>query len=210
MHGTTTTKVGRLVTDLLRHPQYIPRYFSDHVRRRRSPLDLEIPWFSYAAIEFLEEWLQPNMAVAEYGSGGSTLFFARRVKSVLSIEDNLEWKERVTRCLQDAGLRNVEIRWRPFDFRNPLGFEQSPYLRALPDDRPFDLVVIDGTEEWTKVRPTCFRYAQERIREGGVIVVDDSWRYPQLRREHTAKSVRRFQSVGPGRPGVTTTDAFFY
>ena len=74
----------------------------------------------------------------------------------------------------------------------------------------FDIVVVDGSEEWTQVRPVCFQYAENFVRKGGIIVVDDSWRYPVLRRENKAKRYQVFQSVGPCRPGVTSTDIFFY
>jgi hypothetical protein len=43
-----------------------------------------------------------------------------------------------------------------------------------------------------------------------MIVVDDSWRYPELRAKNRAKRFSVFQSVGPCRPGVTSTDVFFY
>ena len=98
---------------------------------------------------------------------------------------------------------------RPFDFKDPVGFEKSDYLHALPD-APLDVIVVDGTEEWNYVRPTCFRHAEKFIKPGGIIVVDDSWRYPELHRKHRAKRVQSFQSVGPCRPGVTSTDIFFY
>jgi len=170
---------------------------------------LEIPWFAYAGIDFLETFLQPQMNVCEYGSGGSTLFFARRTKHVVSIEDNPLWAELVERRLKQNSLTNVTLKLCPFDFKNPVGFEQSDYFLALPDEQ-FDVIVVDGSEEWTQVRPTCFRKAEERVKPGGVIVLDDSWRYPQVRANHRARSFKTFQSVGPGRPGVTSTDVFFY
>ena len=79
----------------------------------------------------------------------------------------------------------------------------------MPDER-FDIIVVDGSEEWTQVRPICFQKAEARMKWGGIIVVDDSWRYPGLRERNRAKSLRIFQSVGPCRPGVTSTDVFFY
>lgn len=209
MHGTVPAKVGRLVTNLLLHPQYISRCLAHNVLNGKTPLDLELPWFSYAAIDFLNQYLQPDMRVCEYGSGGSTLFFARRVKSVISIEDNRHWFELVKRRLQEKSIQNVNLRLCPFDFKNPAGFEHSAYLHAIPDER-FDVIVIDGSEEWTQVRPTCFEKAEHRVRRGGIIVVDDSWRYPLLREQHHARSGQVFQSVGPCRPGVTSTDVFFY
>lgn len=209
MRGSVSQKVGRVLGNLILHPQYISRCLAHNVLHAKTPLDLELPWFSYAAIDFLELFLEPHMSVCEYGSGGSTVFFARRVKSVYSIEDNHEWFELVSRRLQEKALSNVTLRLHPFDFKNPQGFEHSAYLHAIPDQR-FDLIVIDGSEEWTQVRPVCFEKAEGRVKIGGIIVVDDSWRYSRLRQENHARSHKIFQSVGPGRPGVTSTDIFFY
>jgi SAM-dependent methyltransferase len=209
MQGTVPAKVGRLVANLMLHPQYISRCLAHNLLNGKTPLDLELPWFSYAAIDFLEGFLTPEMTVCEYGSGGSTLFFARRVKSVFSIEDNPHWFDLVTRRLRQQALKNARLLLFAFDFKNPVGFEHSAYLHAMPDER-FDVIVIDGSEEWTKVRPICFAKAEHRVKRGGIILVDDSWRYPVLRQKHHAKSYRVFESVGPCRPGVTSTDVFFY
>jgi hypothetical protein len=209
MHGNIPQKVGRLVANLALHPRYLSRYVAHNVFNGRSTLDLEIPWFSYAAVDFLDKYLQPDMAVGEYGSGGSTFFFARRARSVYSIEDNVYWFELVKQRLAVNRISNVAIEIFPFDFKNPVGFENSAYLHAMPDRR-CDAIVVDGTEEWTPVRPACFRFAEERIKAGGIIVLDDSWRYPDLRRKNRARHREAFESVGPCRPGVTSTDVFFY
>jgi SAM-dependent methyltransferase len=209
MHGTVPQKIGRLIGNLLTHPQYLPRCLAHNLRNGKTPLDLELPWFSYGAIDFLEAFLQPHMTVGEYGSGGSTLFFARRTKRVFSIEDNPKWFELVSARLQQKGLTNATLKLCPFDFKKPVGFENSAYLHALPEER-FDVIVVDGSEEWTQVRPICFAKAEPRVKPGGIIVVDDSWRYPVLREKNCAHSVRIFQSVGPCRPGVTSTDVFLY
>jgi predicted O-methyltransferase YrrM len=209
MHGTIPIKIGRVLTNLALHPQYISRCITHNLSNGKTPLDLEIPWFSYAAIDFLDEFLKPEMRVFEYGSGGSTLFFASRVKSVYSAEDNAKWFELVTQRVEQKGLTNVTLTLCPFDFKNPVSFEQSAYLNALPNER-FDVIVVDGSEEWTQVRPVCFRLAESRIKPGGIIVVDDSWRYAALREKNQARSHKIFQSVGPCRPGVTSTDIFFY
>lgn len=209
MTGTVSRKIGRVIGNLIAHPQYISRCLAHNVINGKTPLDLEIPWFSYAAIDFLERFVQPHMSVFEYGSGGSTLFFARRAKKVVSVEDNAKWFEWVSLRLQQKGLQNATLKFCEFNFKEPTGFEHSAYLHAMPDGR-FDIVVIDGSEEWTQVRPICFEKAQSRVKEGGIIIVDDSWRYPMLRKNHHAKKFEIFQSVGPGRPGVTSTDVFFY
>jgi SAM-dependent methyltransferase len=209
MHGTIPQKIGRVFVDLVRHPQYVSRCITHNVVNGKTPLDLGLPWFSYAAIDFLEEFLQPQMTVCEYGSGGSTMFFARRTKSVFSIEDNPKWFELVRQRLHHDSLRNVTMELCPFDFKDPVGFEHSAYLHAIPDER-FDVIIVDGSEEWIQVRPQCFKKAESRVKRGGIIVVDDSWRYLQLRTKNQARDHKVFQSVGPCRPGVTSTDVYFY
>lgn len=209
MNGNLAVKTCRLASNLAAHPSYLNRYLSNNVFDRRYPLDLEIPWFSYAAIDFLERYLKPQMTVCEYGSGGSTIFFSNRVASVYSIEDNAKWFALVTRRLQEKKILNAKVELFPFNFQNPAGFEKSGYLNAVPD-QPFDVYVIDGSEEWEQVRPVCFQHVEERIRPGGIIIVDDSWRYLELRQRNKANEVKTFQSVGPARPGVTSTDIYFY
>jgi SAM-dependent methyltransferase len=209
MQGTIPQKIARVVTNLCLHPQYATRCLTHNVIGGKTPADLELPWFSYAAIDFLEEFLRPDMTVCEYGSGGSTFFFARRVSSVYSIEDNPQWFKIVSERIKEKFVGNVTMKLCPFDFKNPIGFEKSEYLHAMPDEK-FDVIVVDGSEEWTRIRPVCFEKAERHVKPGGIIVVDDSWRYSEIRERHRAKSYRVFQSVGPCRPGVTSTDVFFY
>ncbi|MEP7014565.1 MAG: class I SAM-dependent methyltransferase [Verrucomicrobiota bacterium] len=214
MYGTKLAKVTRLVGDLLGNPKYVPGYLSTNFSKR-TPLDLELPWFSYAAIDFLAAFLRPEMCVFEYGTGGSTLFLARKVRTVTSIEDNVVWLQKIEERLRQTGLSNVVLQHRQFDSKNPVNFESSGYLHSIPS-RQFDMIVVDGTEEFfgqrdaMQVRPICFRHAEKFIRPGGIIVVDDSWCYPDLRRLNRARRYRTFKSAGPCRPGVTSTDIFFY
>ena len=61
-------------------------------------------------------------------------------------------------------------------------------------------------------RADCFKRAESNITPGGIIVVDDSW-FPDcaaLRNSNRAKRVRMFESTGPCRIGVTSTDVYFY
>ena len=212
MEGSVVQKMGRLVSNLATHPGYLRRYIKDNTRHwfaGATPLDLEIPWFSYAATDFLDTYLKPHMTAFEYGSGGSTIYLAKRIHSVTSIEDNIAWFDIVSRRLHQQRLNNVTLTLQSFDFKHAAGFESSGYFQALGDET-FDILVIDGSEEWTHVRPVCFRRAEERVKPGGIIVLDDSWRYREPQRENKARHVESFVSTGPCRPGVTSTDVFFY
>lgn len=209
MKGNALTKLARLGRHLLTHPRHILPYLTTGPLCRRSPLELGVPWFAQTAIEFLERHVTREMHVFEYGAGGSTLFFARRAAAVVSTEDNADWMQRVEQGLAAERVANVRLQFHPFDFQHAENFAASSYLNSLPPD-PLDIIVVDGIEDVTPVRPQCFRLAEMRIKPGGIIIVDDSWRYPELRTANRAKSWREFRSTGPCRPGVTSTDIYFY
>ena len=193
----------------MRHPGNLRRYISQNFISRKAPVELELPWFSYGAIDFLEKYLRKDIRVFEFGSGGSTLFFARRAKSVVSVEDNAQWYEIVARQIARDGFKNADLRHVPVAFTTEEAFQKSDYLNAVREST-FDVIIVDGMD-WTKnVRPMCFKAAETQIAPGGVIVVDDSWRYHELRRTNRARRFENFESVGPARYGVTSTDVYFY
>jgi len=74
-----------------------------------SPLDEGIPWITFEAIEFLKKSLRKDMSVFEYGSGGSTVFFAKRVKKIITVEHNPEWNQKVLDTTKKHGFNNCEI-----------------------------------------------------------------------------------------------------
>lgn len=209
MQLTNFQRVCKLGNNLLRTPANLPRYVSQNVLARSSPLDLELPWFSYGAIDFLMTFLRPDMAVFEFGSGGSTIFFARRCLQVDSVEDDPVWAARVRDRATQLGLTNVRIAQCPFNFANPEGFVQSAYLGQVRQGL-YDVIVVDGADNDYTIRPLCFRAAENQIKPGGIIVVDDSWRYTDLRTAHRGRRLEIFESVGPARFGVTSTDVYFY
>ena len=209
MDLTNPQRVAKLANHLLQHPGNVPRYIAHNLITRKAPVELELPWFAYAAIDFLNTYLDKEMRAFEFGSGGSTLFFAQHCKSVTGVEDNAHWCEIVAARLARRGVRNVDLRHVPVAFTTEEAFAVSDYLQAVRQS-VFDVIVVDGTEWTANVRPICFHAAEEQIKAGGIIVVDDSWRYRQLRQMNRAQRFEIFESVGPARFGVTSTDVYFY
>jgi len=209
MRLTNRQRVQKVIGNLMWQPGLLPRYVLHNCLASRSPIELELPWFSYRAIDFLKDFLRPEMRVFEFGSGGSTLFFAQRCRSVESVEEDRGWGELVQERGAASGLNNITLRICPFDFSRAGGFDTSDYL-AQVRGCTHDVVVVDGSDDLFLCRPICFRVAEEQVAPGGIIVVDDSWRYPDLRRTHQAQRLRVFESVGPARFGVTSTDVYFY
>ncbi len=84
---------GRAVTRLLR------RDFGHALSALRGePLDQmgrPIPWFTYPATEYINQWDLSGKTVFEFGAGNSTLYWCRQGARVVSVENNREWFNRV-------------------------------------------------------------------------------------------------------------------
>jgi hypothetical protein len=173
---------------LLRRPQLV-RFFPRWNRLRKaqgSALELGIPWLAFEAIKWLHRHLDSGMVVFEWGSGGSTLYFARRVGTLVTVEHDPTWYGRVSGRLEYEEITNCryllcEPAAEPGSSTVPGGYVSSDFpgctfrdycaaIDAHPDDS-FDLVVVDG-----RARPSCIFHAREKVRPGGVMLVDNSER----------------------------------
>src|SRR5262249_26106778 len=74
----------------------------------RGPLSDGLPWMPFPAIEFLETLLTPDAKVFEFGSGGSTIFFAARVCELVTVEHDADWLSRAAAALSPGERR----KWR--------------------------------------------------------------------------------------------------
>ncbi|MBF0335871.1 MAG: hypothetical protein HQL40_19885 [Alphaproteobacteria bacterium] len=116
-----------------------------------------IPWFAYAAIDFLEPRIRPEWRVFEWGAGFSTLWWAKRVASVHSVDTSPEWYAELGRMAPP----NVTLQ---------LHREEASYVDSvLAAGAPFDVVVIDG--DW---RNGCARRVAEAVKPDGLIIFDNS------------------------------------
>jgi precorrin-6B methylase 2 len=146
-----------------------------------SPLDDVIPMMTFRAVAWLRRYLQPRMQIFEYGSGGSTPFFARRVEHVVSVEHDPEWYARTEERLRSLGLDNCTYVLRPaqpganerFASTDPAyrGLNFEAYVKTIAGypDRRFDLVSVDG-----RARVACVLEAIAKVRSGGFLLLDDA------------------------------------
>jgi len=194
---------------LLKRPQDLIYYLIYGPLCQKTPLELGMPWWSFGAVREVEKIILKDMRIFEFGSGGSSIFLAERAGSVISVEDEESWAQAVRTEAQKRRVQNLEIQHHPFDFFACREFEGSAYLNSLKDG-PYDLIVVDGKEEGVQVRDQCFWRAEKFIRKGGVIVVDDSYRYPQIKNNNKASRWKAFKGTGYCRAGVTETSLFYY
>jgi hypothetical protein len=208
MEGSIPKKIGRIGLSALSNPSHIPKYLHSQIK---SPLSLGVPWISYSAIEFLDSYLNNELDVFEFGSGGSTIYFGEKARSVISVEESKTWAEAVTRELDVRRIENACIIDSDWDISTGVeGLNSSNYLDSL--EGYFDLIFVDGQCAYPRelIRPICYFKAVNHLKAGGIIVVDDSWRYDSLLKDsgYTSKTV--FKSLGPCRPGVTTTTVYHF
>lgn len=160
------TRAGRFHT--VRRPMGLSgwlRYPTAWWRARggRTP---ERPWIVPASIGWLRRRIRSDWSILELGSGRSTVWFARRARRVISLEDNEFWAGHTRERLERAGLSNVELRARAVE-----DFPRE--VAALPEE-DFDLVVVDFLEAPTVTRVDCIKPAMKKVRPGGYLLLDDS------------------------------------
>jgi predicted O-methyltransferase YrrM len=121
-----------------------------HEPRRPSDI-VPLPWLHEDSIARLESIIEPHFRVVEHGAGGSTLWFAERVESVLSVESDLDWYREV----KARAPKNVTI---VIDTVPPHGIT------------PCDLLFIDGERD---SRPAWAMAAPNIVKTGGFVVFDN-------------------------------------
>jgi hypothetical protein len=129
---------------------YVKRYLGVHPKS---------PWLCYNSIAVLDNIIKPDWNVIEFGSGMSTLYFAKRAGRVVSIEDSEEWRNRVKNHLADAGAGNVRL-----DLRSREDYEDCSEW----EDGFFDFCLVDGLK-----RLECVESIIPKIRHGGYLYLDD-------------------------------------
>ncbi len=141
-------------------------------------VDLDLPWWTYRATAFVERWLQGRneARVFEYGSGASTVWLARRAPTVYSVEHDAGFASVLRPLLPDPSvLIQCEARADPtpqVPSRKEPNREFFEYVHAIDEvSGDFDLVVVDG-----RARIACVQMAMGRLKPGGLILLDDSWR----------------------------------
>lgn len=120
-----------------------------------------IPWYRYAAIDFLAERVRAEHRVFEFGSGNSTHWWARQAASVTAVEHEPGWAEKV-RGGAEENVTLLEVSLEP----------DGEYCRT-PErtGSEYEIVVVDGRD-----RVNCAQRCRGSLTEDGVIVWDDSHR----------------------------------
>ncbi|MBI4081034.1 MAG: class I SAM-dependent methyltransferase [Candidatus Lambdaproteobacteria bacterium] len=188
---------------LLRKHSYLTEVGWFEAYKAHLPVDAAgqpIPMIAYPCFELLKRRVRSEMAVFEYGSGNSTLWWAARCKKVVTVEHDASWYGR----LADRIPPNVTALHVPVD-------ASGAYCRKVLDYRgAFDIVMIDGMD---RERVACAKNGLEALTPAGVMVWDDSERerYREGFEFLHARGFRRIPFVGmsPNTITVKETSVFY-
>jgi hypothetical protein len=182
VHATEMSRAFRHLT-----PRYVVNKLRYLVNLRRYP---DRPWLTGQANELLSSLLLTDDIGLEFGSGRSTLWFARRVRSLTSVEHDPAWHDKVSRELVQNGITNVNYLLREPD-RDEAAADDSGYVQVVAKIplQSLDFVLVDGI-----YRVDCANAVIDRLRSGGLLILDDVQRY--LPSKSFAPQARKIQD-GP-------------
>lgn len=132
-------------------------------------------WMHPKEIAMIEKYLHPEDTMLEWGSGGSTVAFSKKVKRYFSIEHDKTWFEKVQKNVPD----NVKM------FHVPLNSERTQptqkeqvidYINFVDqlEEEFFDKVLIDG-----RGRGWCAEKLLNYLHNDSVVFIHDYFKRPQ-------------------------------
>ncbi len=118
-----------------------------------------IPWNTYSFIRFVEPRLKNNFNVFEYGCGNSTLWYAKRVKSIKAVEHDKSWFDFVSGKLPP----NAEVIFRELK-------EDGDYAKEILNSSSYyHIVIIDGRD-----RNSCVKHGITKLTKDGIVIYDNT------------------------------------
>ncbi len=192
-HQNAISRVGQALWER-RHPQWaerkpdvvqpmlhidvtgIPRYVADQATiRARDKFRGRQPWITRDSLHLLDQMLQPGDRGLEFGSGGTTGWFAERVAFLDSVEAAPQYYEPLRDDLARRGLTNVDLHLVSFDTLGRLTPEhQAAYVGVNPSiaEGSLDFVFVDG-----EYRDLCAMRGADLLGPGGVLILDNADAY---------------------------------
>ena len=148
----------------------------DDIIYGRQAMSKGEPWIVPASLDFLKEIIQPDWSVWEWGSGGSTVYWARNCLFTISVEHSPKWFHWTRRRLiADRLWDKVRLICVPGNKNDKVVQPFRYYADVINDyvrmSDAFDLVFVDGE---ASSRGWCVGNAVKYLRPGGWLLLDNS------------------------------------
>jgi predicted O-methyltransferase YrrM len=142
------------------------------------------PWWSKKSIKFINSILFKHYRGFEFGGGMSTLWLAKRVTQLHTVENVPKWIERLQQGLLEEKLFNVSLL--RYAKNDPM---YANCINYFPDGY-FDFIVIDGHQ-----REECVKNSLPKLRKEGYLIIDDTnWPDAGYKMEELPKHIHSLKS----------------
>ena len=136
-------------------------------------------------VDYILANTKTNSTIFEWGSGNSTLFFAKHFKSIHSVEHDKHWWNDIGKVLKEENINNVKLLYQPPDtvFKVWDGKhsrlldnrvkEFSSYIKAIDKfgKKKYDYFIIDG-----RARVECSEYALRYCKHNSIVYFQEFYR----------------------------------
>lgn len=190
------------------------------------------PLYTAPALEFLEQTVDKDWRVFEYGGGHSTKYYSEKCSEVYTVEHDGNWYNTIVSEAPNAHIELVQSFAPVLDEASALDeeFFSKGFNLAIREDRDhgyntyhgmnnddyrgyasrifkkpkgyFDCIVADGM-----ARSLTLWYAMHMLKDGGVIILDNSdrWQYNDLQCYLMSNGLNRLDFWEPNHPSWCTS-----
>lgn len=212
---------------LPRKTRLVPKWLQSRCRGTDAAIQ-PMPRFVFGSIDHIQALVRPHFTVFEYGAGGSTLWYAARAASVIAIEHQECWWQRLRAEIERRHILNCRLKLIAPNLRasaDPGVSESDPrqyvshwthyqnvhfrdYVNSIGEqpDNSLHLVSVDG-----RARPACVLHAIPKVRPGGLLVLDDAERasYREAKLLLADWACREFSGLAPQGGSVIKTTSVY-
>src|SRR5665213_9334 len=142
-------------------PHWTPRYIKNKLAVfYEEKMNPQNPWLTKDAINFLDQTLRPSDVGIEFGSGRSTVWLAKRLSHLISVEDSGVWYGKVLKLIEKNGV-SLKV-----DYRK-LAADKEYVGQALElKDGSMDFCLVDGI-----ARDSCALSILPKLTSGGILTI---------------------------------------
>ncbi|MDH5716438.1 MAG: hypothetical protein OEZ22_02235 [Spirochaetia bacterium] len=147
-------------------PSYVLNRLRLFIEQKRFP---EEPWLTKKAIQFLDNFLKKSDKGLEFGMGRSTLWFSKRVASLVSYETDKNWFEKTNKLLKEKNIKNVKT----------VCVEENELNKNLKikniKNNSLDFILVDNKGD--RLSPVIISIPL--LKKGGILIIDNiNWYMP--------------------------------
>ena len=122
--------------------------------------NLLYPYYTEPSLEIIDYFDFSDKSVLELGMGASTIWWSKKAKSVVAVDDNPQWYNMVVEGLNEKNSHNVHA-----IFAEELQY----YTLPLKTMGVFDLIIVDGS-----FRKECLELiSKQNLSQDGMVILDN-------------------------------------